>query len=150
MFIFLGEYTHQVDDKGRIRIPLKLKNGLGSDPFIFKGVQKCIKVYPRDVAEEKLAKTFSNGNLNDEEAEREKGRFMSKAAIGEEDKQGRIMLPSSLLKHAGIACSSTIVTVGAYDHVQIWDKDEWEKNGESEHDKGQTNDDQSNDNRGLS
>lgn len=145
MNIFLGEYTHQVDDKGRIRIPLKLKNGLGSNPFIFKGAQKCIKVYPRDVAEEKLANTFSNGNLNDEDSEREKGRFMSKATIGEEDKQGRITLPSSLLRHAGIACSSTIITIGAYDHVQIWDKDTWEKISESEYE-----DDQSNDNRGLS
>ena len=130
--MFVGTYNHQIDDKGRIRIPSDFKNELGKDPFIMQGEEKCLYVYPRAYADEMLKRVFGEGRFNDRVMNAEKARLMSKACFAEEDKQGRVTIPQGLLKHAGISYSSGIVTLGAYDHVQIWDKDAWDKYTEND------------------
>ncbi len=130
--MFVGEFYHQVDDKGRIRIPTKFKHELGENPFIIQGADKCIKVYPKEVAEELLRSTFADAKFNDRAMDANKAKLMSKAGYCEEDKQGRVTLPQALMNYAGITLSSSITTVGAYDHVQIWDKDTWKKFSEGD------------------
>ena len=130
--MFVGTFNHQIDDKGRMRIPSIFKDELGKDPFIMQGADKCLYVYPRDYADEMLKSVFGDGRFNDKAKNAEKAKLMSKACFGEEDKQGRITIPQGLLKYAGIEPSSSITTIGAYDHVQIWDKDTWEKFSEGD------------------
>ena len=125
--MFVGTYNHQIDDKGRMRIPTKFKHELGDSPFIMQGADKCLYVYPKDYADEMLKSVFGDGKFNDKAKNAEKAKLMSKACFGEDDKQGRTTIPQPLLKYAGIKLSSSIVTIGAYDHVQIWDKDTWDK-----------------------
>ena len=126
--MFVGEFTHQVDDKGRIRIPTKFKSALGEEaPFIMQGEEKCLYVYSKKFSYEMLESVFGGGKFNDKEMNAQKARLMSKACYGEEDKQGRVTIPQALLKYAKIDVSSTIVSVGAYDHVQIWAKEAWEE-----------------------
>lgn len=131
--MFVGTVPHQIDDKGRMRIPSKFKHELGENPFIMQGAEKCLYVYPREFADEMLKSVFGGGKFNDKAMNAEKARLMSKACYGEEDKQGRITIPAALLKYAGIVKSSdgeedgAIVSIGAYDHVQIWSKEAWEK-----------------------
>lgn len=129
--MFVGTFTHQIDDKGRMRIPTAFKRELGDNPFIMQGADKCLYVYPREFADEMLKSVFGNGKFNDRAMNAEKARLMSKACYGEEDKQGRITIPSALLKYAGIN-KSTVVSVGAYDHVQIWNQEDWENSPENE------------------
>lgn len=125
--MFFGTYNHQVDDKGRIRIPTKFKHELGDNPFIMQGAEKCLYVYPRERADEMFKASFADGRFDDKKLNAQKAKIMSKACFAEEDKQGRVPLPQALLKYAGIACSSSIVSIGAYDHVQIWDKEAWDR-----------------------
>ncbi len=130
--MFVGEYNHQIDDKGRIRIPTKFKHELGDNPFIIQGANKCITVYPRELADVILKDVFGGAKFNDKNMNAEKAKLMSKASFGEEDKQGRITLPQALLKYAEIDYSSSITTVGAYDHIQIWEKNAWKKFSEGD------------------
>lgn len=125
--MFVGEYNHQIDDKGRIRIPTKFKAELGADPFIMQGVAKCLYVYEKSYSDDMFKKIFGDGNFEDGQNNAKKAKLMRKACYAEEDKQGRVSIPISLLRYANIGVSSSIVSVGAYDHVQIWAKDEWDK-----------------------
>lgn len=131
--MFVNSYVHQIDDKGRIRLPKKFRLELAANPLIMKGVEnKCLYVYSNSFAEQMFEREFANGSYSESEKNIAKAKLMGKAFFADEDKQGRYTIPASLLKFAGISCSSTIISIGSYDHVQIWDKANWEKEiGES-------------------
>ncbi len=120
---FYGEYHHQIDEKGRIRIPAKLKDALGESPVIFMGADGCLFVYSKERADEVFAKMFEKATYADETASRVARRMMSSAVTDGEDKQGRITLTPVLLMHAGI--KKNVVTIGAYDKVEIWSEERW-------------------------
>lgn len=126
--MFLGEAVHQVDDKGRLRIPLKFKKPLNSQPpLIMKGINQCLYVYPMDFAVKMFERDFSGGSFADGDENDFKSMIFGSAQIGEEDNQGRVSISAELLEYAGIKKGSTIITVGAWDHFQIWDKELREK-----------------------
>lgn len=129
--MFVGTYIHQIDDKGRMRIPAKFKQELGEDPFIMQGAQKCLYIYPRKFAEKMFDEVFGGGKFTEKEKNSIKARIMSKACYGEEDTQGRVTIPSALLKYAGIE-KATIASVAAYDHIQIWNKELWDRESEND------------------
>lgn len=122
--MFFGEYRHQIDEKGRLRIPAKLKEQLGEHPFITRGANNCLLV----LAEEEASKLFENkfGNADIVDSVNSKGlRLMASSGFpAVEDNQGRILLPQNLLKHSGI--KKNVVTIGAYNRVEIWSEENWE------------------------
>lgn len=120
--ILTGEYHHQIDEKNRIRIPAKLKEALGSSPMIARGSNGCLFVFSKERAEKMFESTFNSDDF-DESKTRALRLMASSAAFPEEDKQGRIQLPASLIKAAGI--EKNVVTIGAYDRVEIWSEERW-------------------------
>ena len=117
--MFVGEYSHTIDEKGRLIIPAKFREGLGKEFVVTRG----LFAYPMDAweeFEEKLRELPGTGN-ND--ARKFIRFFTAKAAVAEPDKQGRILIPSALREHAGL--KKEVVLTGVLDRVEIWDVDKW-------------------------
>lgn len=122
--MFMGEYQHSVDAKGRLIIPAKLRDGLGERFIATKGLENCLFVFPVKEWEafgEKLkALPLASG------AARAFTRlFFSGATDCELDPQGRILLPANLREYAGIDKDCVIVGVSA--RVEIWAREKWEE-----------------------
>lgn len=122
--MFMGEYNHSIDPKGRLIVPAKFRESLGDEFVVTQGLDGCLFVYPDEewkAFEEKL-KTLPMANKNARKFVR---FFLAGAAQVEIDKQGRILLPASLRKFAGLEKEISLVGVGS--RVEIWDKSRWEE-----------------------
>ena len=120
--MFMGEYGHTIDAKGRIIVPAKFRESLGDNFIITKGLDNCLFVYTNEEwqrFEEKL-KTLPLTNKNARTFTR---FFLAGAASVEVDKQGRILLPSVLREFAGL--EKDVVLVGVASRIEIWSKDRW-------------------------
>ena len=121
---FRGEYSHSVDQKGRLIIPAKFRELLGDEFVVTKGFDGCLFVFAQDGWEQFEAKL--QALPMDKPEARMLGRFFIAGAIDAEvDKQGRILLPQNLLQHARIDKEAVIAGVG--NRAEIWSKAEWEK-----------------------
>lgn len=122
--MFLGEFQHTLDDKGRLTIPAKFRDGLGSRFIVTRGLDGCLFAYPLaewQVLEARL-KTLP---LTKADARAFVRFLFSGAAEGELDRQGRITLPQSLREYAKI--DKDVVVVGVSNRVEIWAKESWEQ-----------------------
>lgn len=124
--MFMGEYNHTVDAKGRIIIPSKFREDLGDEFVITLGLDGCLFAYPYSewqIFVEKL-KTLPGTK----EARQLQRYFMAGAAACQPDKQGRILIPAKLRESA--ALDKEIVFVGVLNKIEIWNKDRWDKNNQ--------------------
>lgn len=121
--MFMGEYNHTVDAKGRLIIPSKFRESLGDEFVVTKGLDGCLFVYDNNewrAFEEKLkALPISN-----KEARKFVRFFLAGAASVEVDKQGRILLPGNLREFAGM--DKEVVLIGVASRIEIWSKDRYE------------------------
>lgn len=127
--MFMGEYNHTIDTKGRLIIPSKFRETLGDNFIVTKGLDGCLFVYDNDewkVFEEKL-KTLP---LMSKESRKFVRFFLAGAANVEADKQGRILLPTVLREFA--ALDKDVVLAGVGTRIEIWSKDKWEEASEYE------------------
>lgn len=121
--MFIGEYTHSTDAKGRLIVPSKFREELGAVFIAAKGLDKCISVYTMNewkTLEEKI-KTLPT---TDPKISRFVRFFFSGACECEPDSQGRILLPQNLRKYAEI--TKEVVTVGVARRIEIWSAENWE------------------------
>jgi MraZ protein len=119
--MFSGEYEHVVDEKGRLTIPARLRPELGEEAFVTRGLDGCLFVYPQG-AWRALVKKVADLPL----ARRDARLFSRMICSGMEcklDRQGRILLPAPLRKHAAI--ESEVVIVGVDSRLEIWSKERW-------------------------
>lgn len=122
--MFIGEYQHSTDAKGRIIVPSRFREELGFKFILTKGLDNCLFIYPMDewkVFEEKLKQL----PLTSKDARAFVRHFFSGAVECEIDKQGRITIPQNLRDHAKI--EKEVVTIGVSTRVEVWDKEEWER-----------------------
>jgi len=126
-----GEYSHNIDAKGRLIIPVKFRDELGENFVITKGMENCLYVYPEDewaAFEEKLN---ALPTTTDKKARAFAYFFQGSAVDGDLDKQGRTLISSALRKYAML--DKEVVFIGMGKRVEIWDKARWdEKNAEVE------------------
>jgi len=109
-----------MDDKGRLAIPAKFRFELSSGAVVTRGLENCLFLYTREEWE-KLAQKLAAQSYNNSFA-----RIMLAGAMDVEfDKQGRVVLPEYLRKHAGL--EKEVVIAGLYNRLEIWDKEKWEK-----------------------
>lgn len=121
--MFMGEYSHTIDVKGRLIVPSKFREKLGDEFVVTKGLDGCLFVYPNDewkTFEEKLA-TLPVTNMNARKFTR---FFLAGAATCEVDKQGRILVPAVLREFAEL--EKDVVFIGVSRRIEIWSKDKWE------------------------
>ncbi|MDD2392099.1 MAG: division/cell wall cluster transcriptional repressor MraZ [Bacilli bacterium] len=120
--MFMGEYRHSIDDKGRLIIPSKIRYELGESFIITRGLDKCLFIYTKEEWNRILLKYKDLPNTK--EARNFMRVFLSGATETEFDKQGRINIPSMLTKSAEL--KKDCVIIGVYDRIEIWNKDRWE------------------------
>ena len=117
--MFIGEFHHNIDDKGRIAIPSKYREILGDNFVITRGIEHCIYVYPNDTFNHIVTKLESLP-FTKKDARAFTRFFMSGATAIELDKQGRVNVPSPLISYANL--SKKCVIVGTGDRLEIWNE----------------------------
>lgn len=119
----MGEYQHTIDDKGRLIMPAKFREGLGEKFVVTKGLDGCLFVYPLDEWQV-LEKKLRNLPFTKADARAFARFFFSGATECELDKQGRILLPPNLRDHGQL--QKDIVVIGVSSRLEIWSKEVWE------------------------
>jgi MraZ protein len=126
--MLIGEYQHALDIKNRMIVPSKLRENLGNNFVITKGLDGCLYAYPLEewkVLQEKL-KTLP---LTNKDARAFVRFFFAGACEVEMDKQGRGLIPQNLKEYAGI--EKEIVSIGVLTRVEIWSKEKWKEYNDS-------------------
>lgn len=120
--MFLGEFEHNIDQKGRLAIPVKFRNALADGAVVTRGLDNCLTLYPKKEWEA-LAAKIAALPMTDPTA-RAFARFVLAGAVDvDADKQGRVILPAYLRQHAGLGAS--VVVAGLFNRIEIWDKANW-------------------------
>jgi MraZ protein len=120
--MFIGEYTHSVDDKKRLSVPVKFRKELGRRAVVTLGLNKCLALYPTKEWKsfaEKLSK-LSMGKSEDRGFSR---AMLSGAFEVDIDAIGRILIPDTLKEYAGL--KEKVVLTGVFDRVELWDEEGW-------------------------
>lgn len=121
--MFLGEYEHTIDAKGRMAVPAKFRVHLDRGAVISKGMGRCLSVYTMQRWEEKSA-ALVEGKA-DEELRAFERRIYPSASEVELDGQGRLVIPAKLRVYAGLNAEVTVA--GVRDHIEIWDRTTWQE-----------------------
>ena len=122
----MGTYYHNIDVKGRLNFPTKLRDVLGDDFFVTRGIDECLVIYSKDEWQLLIDKV--------KELPLTKGRHISRflfagASELNSDKQGRVLIPQHLREFAML--EKDIVIIGALNRVEIWNKNKWEEQNNS-------------------
>jgi MraZ protein len=118
----MGEYQHNIDQKGRMIVPSKFREGLGDRFVVTRGLDKCLFAYPMDEwknIETKLKKL----PLTKKDARAFTRFFFSGAVECELDKQGRINIPQTLRQYASL--EKECVVIGVSERIELWSSDNW-------------------------
>ncbi len=121
--MFIGEYEHSVDAKGRLIMPAKLREEIGDKFVVTKGLYGCLFAYSQNewLAFEEKLKTLPLSSKNARDFTR---FFLSGAVECEIDKQGRFLLTSNLREFAGL--EKDVVIIGVNTRIEIWSKEKWQ------------------------
>ena len=120
--MFIGEFHHSIDAKGRLIMPAKFREQLNECCVITRGIDQCLFIYP--IEEWKILLEKVNGLPVNRKDSRQFSRFfLSGACECEFDKQGRINLSTPLMNYAGL--SKDCVIIGVSNRIEIWEKEKW-------------------------
>ncbi|HEX5586626.1 MAG TPA: division/cell wall cluster transcriptional repressor MraZ [Acidimicrobiia bacterium] len=120
--MFLGEYEHSLDAKGRVILPAKFRDQLTAGGFVTKGRGGCLSVFTPEEFESVASQVreLSKRGAKDLNAARS---FFSGAAEINPDKQGRVALPLNLRNYAGL--TREVVVTGVFSRIEVWDRERW-------------------------
>jgi MraZ protein len=124
--VYLGQYSHTLDDKGRVVMPSKFRAGLTDGCVVTKGQERCLYVFDLDRWEDEAARVQTLPRT-DRRARNYSRSFFASATDQQLDGQGRVQLPEALRRYAGLKKDLTVV--GVADHIEIWASDVWEEVG---------------------
>lgn len=119
MLSMTGTFAHNIDGKGRLFVPAKLREDLGSVAYLTMGIDKCLAIYPEEtwrIFGEKFASLPMAKS-------RSMRQMFAKAIKCEPDSQGRIIVPQNLRTYAGL--DKEVVVIGVHNRVEIWNADLW-------------------------
>jgi MraZ protein len=122
--MFIGEYNHTIDDKGRVAVPAKFRQLLRGGAVVTRGLDNCLVVYPKKewgkLADKIAALPFNKAN------DRSLARFILAGAMDVDfDGQGRVTLPEYLRDFAKL--TKKAIVAGLYNRLEIWNEDSWNK-----------------------
>jgi MraZ protein len=120
--VFLGEFEHSIDDKGRVAVPARFREELGEGMVLTRGFDQCLQAFPRPVWQQ-LAQKVSSLSLGSPEARNLRRMLFSNAAEVEVDRQGRILVPQNLREYAGLA--EQVVITGMDTFFELWSAERW-------------------------
>jgi transcriptional regulator MraZ len=121
--MFTGEYEHTLDDKSRVTLPARFRSALAKGVVLAKGFDRNLDVYPGDTWESVVQSRIAELDPFSAETRRLKRVVFAGAAEDTPDKQGRVLVPSTLVEYAGLG--KEVVIAGVDDHLEIWNRDAW-------------------------
>ncbi len=120
--MFLGEFEHAIDEKGRVAIPARFREELGEGLVLTRGFDHCLQAFPRPFFQQ-LSERISALPLGHEEVRNLRRLIFSGAAEVDPDRQGRILIPQNLREYA--ALSEQVVIAGLNTHFELWSSERW-------------------------
>ncbi|MBI5655172.1 division/cell wall cluster transcriptional repressor MraZ [Candidatus Uhrbacteria bacterium] len=122
--MFIGEFHHTLDDKGRLAIPVKFRADLAQGAVVTRGLDRSLFLYTKE-AWDKLASKIAALPFSQADT-RAFARLMLAGAMDVEvDKSGRVTVPEYLREYAGL--SKDVVVTGLYDRLEVWDETAWKE-----------------------
>lgn len=121
--MFIGEYSHTIDEKGRIALPSKMRRELGSGAVVTRGIDNCLWVFSKNEWQA-LASKLSNLPLSDPNSRAFSRLMLAGAMEVEFDNQGRALIPAYLRDYSGLKKNAIIA--GLYTRLEIWDSQKWQ------------------------
>ncbi len=122
--MFLGEYSYNLDEKNRVAIPPRFRSGLKGEAFLTRGIDNCLFLYAKKNWQ-KLVSQILKLPLSQKNSRAFSRLMLAGAYEVKIDKQGRINIPESLKKYAGL--KKKIIICGLYNRIEIWDQEKWKK-----------------------
>lgn len=122
--MFMGEYHHNIDEKGRLIMPSKFRYDLGENFIVTRGIDSCLFVYPKETWN-KLTSKLNELSFTKKDVRSFQRFFLSAATLSEFDKQGRINIPIPLADYASL--TKECVVIGVNDRIEIWSKENFDK-----------------------
>jgi MraZ protein len=120
--MFLGEYEHNIDDKGRLAVPARFREELSDGVVITRGFDHCLMGFPRSMWEQ-LSQQVSALSLGQGDARNLRRLLFSGAADFQLDRQGRVLIPQNLRDYAGL--DDQVIVAGLNTHFEIWSRGRW-------------------------
>lgn len=122
--MFIGEYSHTIDEKGRLSVPIKFRADLASGCVVTRGLDHCLWVYPINEWQE-MAKKIADLSITRHDARSFSRLMLAGATDLVLDKAGRLNLPNYLKQYAGL--KNKVVVTGMYNRLEIWPESAWEQ-----------------------
>jgi MraZ protein len=123
--MFIGTFEHTIDDKSRLTLPARFREALGDGVILARGIDGNAAVYPRETWKVTVEERMSALDPLSTEARQLRRFFFTGAGEADIDGSGRVLVPSWLVKHAGL--ERDVVVAGNYDHLELWNPTTWEK-----------------------
>jgi MraZ protein len=120
--MFIGEYKHSIDEKGRMAIPAKFRPDLSHAAVVTRGLDHCLYVFTQGEWEA-MAQKIKSLPMTNANARAFQRLMLAGATEVEFDAQGRVLLPEYLRTYAGL--KKQAVVAGVYSRLEIWDEDAW-------------------------
>ena len=120
--MFMGEYHHNIDEKGRLIMPSKFRDALGDSFIVTRGMDSCLFVYPKE-SWDNLTSELNQLSFTKKDVRAFQRFFLSGATMCEFDKQGRINITTPLTSYASL--SKECVIIGVNDRIEIWAEDKF-------------------------
>ena len=120
--MFLGEYTHTIDDKGRLTVPAKFRGGMADGLVVTRGFDKNLMLFPLSGWQD-MAERIVSRPMGDEDVRTFRRRVFSGAVDLTPDSNGRIVIPIYLREFAAI--DSEVIVAGMYNYVEVWSARAW-------------------------
>lgn len=122
--MFYGSYSHNLDEKGRLVIPSKMRDEFGGKAYILKGYDGCLSIY-KEADFYKLMEKINSLSFNKKDARAFIRAQLESVCELDIDRQGRALLPTQLLNRYSIG--KEVIVVGVYDHIEVWNKKDYEE-----------------------
>ncbi len=122
--MFLGEYQHSLDAKGRVILPAKYRDQLSGGAYVTKGRGRCLSVYTAQEFADVADRVREQSKRGARELDAARSFFAGTAEVSP-DKQGRVAIPQHLREYAGL--DRDVVVTGVFSRVEIWDSQRWQE-----------------------
>lgn len=128
--MFIGEYNHKFDTKGRVMMPAKFREELGEVFYVTKGMENCLFVFDEMEWDKLGSEILSLNQLSRKENRGFARLFYAGASEISCDKQGRVLIPPNLREYANI--DKEVYIIGVAKRIEIWSKESWEAYNDDE------------------
>jgi MraZ protein len=123
--MLLGAHEHTIDDKNRLTLPARFRGSFGEGIVVTRGLDGCVYGYTRARWQQLVDEHFANVDQFSADGRAILRHFFANAQESDLDRQGRVMLPASLIERGNVG--REVVVAGVYDHLEIWDRAAWRK-----------------------